>query len=1450
MPANGKLPRYLYLRRLVIRAAQVTQLAARALLVGCTWLALLPYININVWRFMFLSIDVATWIGVPGSLDRVVPPVNSSNWDQPSASNSSNTTQSPVRLPASLGRIRNGSAPQTGRIRFPPVSMTSAKAALGSLTKKLAHDCFEGQILSCAIVVFFVGVFLLREWILQNIPQNFDAQPNLNLDGNPPPAEPLANAALPAQPIAQPRPNQDQNGVVVERREEQPEPLLARTQNLEHEETTTEPDQAEAAAQGHELDQDDEVQREQARQARIRKLDQVFGHPPTPTGESVEGQMRLVQPPEDLRSDGSTAVNARSDSVESSPLSRPNTDLDSTMPHNLQDVLGWSEGGPQLQSERSLSDVHLNTDSRHQKTTPSTSRSTVDALGPEHQSGKPVAEQQLEEQQEQQQRGESSSSSSIPDRASSSHAVSPQDSGGEASSGRAPIEASTTMDEDEAADATTLADQDRDADEAAFDETLDGQEDDDAWEDESEAAGPAGRNRLEFVDEAALRAAAAAAFPPPIAHPVADDEIEIAAVEAEDPEAEIGLAEEMDGILEAIGMRGPLFGIVQNLFLMIFLCGFVMLAFVMMPYVVGRTLGSGPGLIRLLALPVKLLRYVTDPVFDFFIALGANSVWPKIAGMVGIRTSQVQDASAIVSDSVSMPAAVGGWSYEYLPSVFRHILSMKTEALTEKAFSAPAVVKSSATATMLARVLPVSVTSSPQWETVCNSFDIALATGLRGTLHRIGEAISLFFDRLDAHRVGTTGTDRAFCVAFGHFYWLLILFIHQHFSKPDLQRALADQSAFKMFMDQHVLIIKAVSFIFIELVVFPLGCGLLFDICTMPFLAEASILLWPEKIRSAPLSFAFTRWMGGTIYMFAFAQYVSATRKVLRPGVLCWIRDPNDPSFHPIREILDKSSWTQLRKIGASAVMYAAILVASVGVNTYFMRYVMGGVGLLPLRWKPFEPLMEVPLDLLLVHFGLPWATQRVDPEKVSEKWLKAWWRAASRMFRLSSYMIGGEFREERRRVRGNAAVAAWKGIWQRRGAEGEEFVEDGGMCRVPADDKAITTGPLIIPLDAAGAALTERLAEAISNQEADAEKHTPKPTYTNVYLPSNYRVRITSVLMLLWLSHCGLFMLGLGVPLVLGRWVSAMLRGGEVHDFYAFSIGLTLLLLGARLVRGSRKMWVKRQRRARLHGTSPWMYIAVQVVVKVKRVGKAIALLVGVGGLVPLVVGLLVHEYVLVSLQYKSTEVPVLHLGQIWACGVLETRLLLFTARWVGIPANTSAYARFMSDVDHVVRGGLYPRPRVAIAWSRIVLPISLAGLVLLLTPALIAVTLTTTGCINLSSRQHEQQLLRHILAIIHSIAFLFISSLLATSRMHRWTQLLMDEVFLESTELKNFPDPLTSLAPETLAATSSSTSTQTAQDAQVAVEAQAAVQAAPVQHVQQADYVAEGLLPDVLLR
>ncbi|KAJ1580258.1 hypothetical protein NDA11_002489 [Ustilago hordei] len=1383
MPADGNLPRYLYLRRLLIRSVQASQLVARGLLLAFTWLGLLPWINVNVWRFMFWAIDVVTWMGEP-PFEMAAPPPNAS-----AGAIASNASKPVAEREGNVGRTRSGA----GAVGNSPINMEATKSAVPAFVQKLANDCFQGQVLTCHIVLFFVGAFLLREWILQNIPQNFDVGAAVQ-----PAPVPLA--------VAQPRDPREQMMEDLNHERVQLEDFLPRAQAEQQMATQQQvrgnQEQEPEADERPELQLDPEMQREQARHARIRRLEQMLASAASEEqADKTEEELALAPASGWSRGDHDSAetVLAEPSAERSSSPAQQSWSAQANVP----ETLGWSEQSNGIQdTDQDDRQAQADSDASHFELTDAKDTAKME---------------------------ESSSSTPAEPSASTSNAV--QDA----------QTTDTTGADQPLSVAQPAPEVDNPAPSQANAAAAEIADDQDAWEDESDPEADAAPR-----DDMALRAAAAAVFPPPIAHIAADHdddhddiiEINAAGVAAnaaadpdnpDDPDAEVGLAEEMDGILEAIGMRGPIFGIVQNLFLMIFLCGFVMLAFVMAPYVVGRALGSGLGLVRVLAMPVKLLRYVTDPLFDRVIAVGANKVWPRIAGLVGMQS---QGEVAVVQAAT---AGANGWLQKVLPSML--VAKNARQVIAEQAASAT---RGSATAAMLVRLLPASVTTSSHWKSVSDSFDIALSAGFQGTLHRILDSIIDSFARLDAHRNGTTTTDRIFCVAFGHFYWLLILFIHQHFSKPDLQRAMAQESALKLYIDQHVLILKALSFIFIELVIFPLGCGLLFDICTLPFLAEASVLGWPEKVRTAPLSFAFTRWMGGTIYMFVFAQYVSATRRVLRPGVLCWIRDPNDPSFHPIKEILDKKSWTQLRKIAASAVMYSATLVASIGVNTYAMRYLLGGLRWLPLRWKPWGVGVEVPVDLLIAHFVVPWLTGKMDPEKTAEKVMDVWWETMARGFRLSSYLVGGEYLDERKVRRGAGCVQGVKDAWGRmvdfgvkREAAGEgEWVEDGGLCRVPADDKAITTGPLIIPLDAEGNAVTEKLAEAITNQETDAEKHTPKPTYTNIYLPSHYRARIAAVLTLLWLSHSALFILGIGVPLSLGRGIAAMVKGREgakeVHDFYSFTIGFTLLMTTVRLVKGARKMWLRRIRRARMHRTTPTVYIALHLMVKVKRVLKAFFLLVGLAGMVPLIVGLLIDQYVVVPFRYKSTQLPVLALGQIWALGIIEMRLLFSIVNLLGRPhpanRNRGPIGLFIAAMNYVVAGGLYPRPRVRVAWTRIVLPLASVGVVLLLGPIGVAGLLAEKGWVKVASGEEEQLLLRNVYGVVQSIVLLIAVRAGVRKRMDSWTELLKDEVFLESTELKNYEEkeesPINAAAEATLVDRSAD------------------------------EYAAEGTLPDVMFR
>ena len=47
----------------------------------------------------------------------------------------------------------------------------------------------------------------------------------------------------------------------------------------------------------------------------------------------------------------------------------------------------------------------------------------------------------------------------------------------------------------------------------------------------------------------------------------------------------------------------------------------------------------------------------------------------------------------------------------------------------------------------------------------------------------------------------------------------------------------------------------------------------------------------------------FLDWLVGMVYVFYFASFVLLLREVFRPGVLWFLKNLNDPDFHPVQEV-------------------------------------------------------------------------------------------------------------------------------------------------------------------------------------------------------------------------------------------------------------------------------------------------------------------------------------------------------------------------------------------------------------------------------------------------------------------------------------------------------------------------------------------------------------------
>lgn len=92
-------------------------------------------------------------------------------------------------------------------------------------------------------------------------------------------------------------------------------------------------------------------------------------------------------------------------------------------------------------------------------------------------------------------------------------------------------------------------------------------------------------------------------------------------------------------------------------------------------------------------------------------------------------------------------------------------------------------------------------------------------------------------------------------------------------------------------------------FIIVELVIFPLGCGVTLDICTVALFPQGSLRERLTFLTHAPLTSAFYHWVLGTMFMCVYSYpFVIFGSLTLLPGTnlpCCW--PDSELAFAPVR---------------------------------------------------------------------------------------------------------------------------------------------------------------------------------------------------------------------------------------------------------------------------------------------------------------------------------------------------------------------------------------------------------------------------------------------------------------------------------------------------------------------------------------------------------------------
>ncbi|CAM1505049.1 Fc.00g106860.m01.CDS01 [Cosmosporella sp. VM-42] len=679
-----------------------------------------------------------------------------------------------------------------------------------------------------------------------------------------------------------------------------------------------------------------------------------------------------------------------------------------------------------------------------------------------------------------------------------------------------------------------------------------------------------------------------------------------------DPEAVDDL-EDFEGVMELIGMRGPIAGLFQNAIFCAVLVSMTILTCIFLPYNIGRVsvwiLANPMRLVRLLFELSKLLQ-------DAAVLLAGIGSWCAL-NVIDMVTSVIGGALAkhVVSArkaSWALWTTAGSRVVEY---AFMDFPMSTSEMQNFSAISHAALltVKGHAGAVLSGISKGFAFVFGGYALTMDFSFEIvnyaskATWTTILSISSMLMNPSSWVIDLSESENVTTinpelahwSGLDRFWAILAGYitlfFIGAMYLKRGSPFSRGNIMQAW--EAGIIDTLHQASGIMKVIMVISIEMLVFPLYCGLLLDGALLPLFENTTFKSRMLFTYNYPLTSVFVHWFVGTGYMFHFALFVSMCRKIMRQGVLYFIRDPDDPEFHPVRDVLERNLTTQLRKILFSAFVYGALVIVCLGGVVWGLAYTTPNV--LPVHYSSNEPVLEFPVDLLFYNFLMPLAVNFFKPGDGLHAMYTWWFRTCARNLRLTFFLFGERRIDEEGTLqlaensrhrdlpwyqtlfleldeKYRVAPKTWKDMWDEGDAkpappltgremaslrrkkarlrDSNQLEESGHFVRAPASDRIRIPKGRKVFLD-----VTE------SDERLDEQRDTDlygSDQYQMVYIPPHFRARVFLFILFIWVFAA---VTGVGftiIPLVFGRMMFTLLIPEHIrtNDIYAFSIGVYVL--------------------------------------------------------------------------------------------------------------------------------------------------------------------------------------------------------------------------------------------------------------------------------------------------
>ncbi|XP_053739411.1 E3 ubiquitin-protein ligase MARCHF6-like isoform X1 [Synchiropus splendidus] len=435
---------------------------------------------------------------------------------------------------------------------------------------------------------------------------------------------------------------------------------------------------------------------------------------------------------------------------------------------------------------------------------------------------------------------------------------------------------------------------------------------------------------------------------------------------------------------------------------------------------------------------------------------------------------------------------------------------------------------------------------------------------------------------------------------------------------------------FKRLLGVCYIVVKVSLLVVMEIGLFPLICGWWLDICSLEMF-DVTLKDRSESFNSTPGTTIFLHWLVGMVYVFYFASFILLLREVLRPGVLWFLRNLNDPDFNPVQEMIHLPIYRHLRRFMLSVVVFGSIVLLMLWLPIRIIK--LFSSNFLPYNVMLYSdaPVSELSLELLLLQVILPALLEQGHTRRWMKQLIHAWTYTAGYMLDLHSYLLGDHSEDDDVHVRFRA------------GRRNENHFHGHHAAR--------------------HGRLQQR-------GHADFRPYHP---------PLNFPLKILLLMVFVCVTLLLASLLCLTVPVCVGRgFMSFWMGSTEVHELYTAVSGLYICWLSIR-VASVLLSWMQQDPTVILHKVHEWAFMIVKTVV--------VAVL--LAGVIPLLLGLLFELLVIAPLRIPLDQTPLFNPWQDLALGVLQAKIItaftLMGPQWWLKTAIEQVYANGLRNLNLV---------------------------------------------------------------------------------------------------------------------------------------------------------------------